>query len=149
MMQPTDQAPSRDTWSAMLHGWRGRCPSCGEGRMFHAFLKVADHCPACGEALHHQRSDDAPAYFVILVVGHVVVPIVLAVETAFTPAYWIHAVLWLPLTIGMSLALIQPIKGALVGLQWAQRMHGFNLAESDDDMLDGDMAPSRVIEPRR
>jgi hypothetical protein len=66
----------------------------------------------------------------------------------------IHAVLWLPLTIGMSLALIQPIKGALVGLQWAQRMHGFKPAESDGDMLDGDMldgdmAPSRVIEPRR
>jgi uncharacterized protein (DUF983 family) len=137
--------PPRDSWSAMLRGWRGRCPSCGEGRMFRAFLKVADHCPACGEALHHQRTDDAPAYFVILVVGHVVVPIVLAVETVYAPAYWIHALLWLPLTLAMSLALLQPIKGALVSLQWAMRMDGFNPAHAGSDEL----APSRVIEPRR
>ena len=100
----------------MLRGLRGRCPNCGEGRMFRAFLKVADHCPACGEALHHQRADDAPAYFVILIVGHIVVPLVLAVETAFAPSYWIHVALWLPLTLGLSLCLLQPIKGALVGL---------------------------------
>ena len=137
--------PPRDSWSAMLSGWRGRCPNCGEGRMFRAFLKVADHCPACGEALHHQRTDDAPAYFVILIVGHVVVPIVLAVETVYAPAYWIHALLWLPLTLGMSLAILQPIKGALVGLQWAMRMDGFNPAHADSNEL----APSRVIEPRR
>jgi len=112
--------------------------------MFRAFLKVDDHCPACGEALHHQRADDAPSYFVILIVGHFIVPLALAVETAFAPAYWVHAVLWLPSTIGLSLYLLQPIKGTLVGLQWALRMHGFNPAESD-----GDMAPSRVIEPRR
>jgi uncharacterized protein (DUF983 family) len=129
----------------MLRGSRGRCPNCGEGRMFRAFLKVADHCPACGEALHHQRTDDAPAYFVILVVGHVIVPIVLAVETVYAPAYWIHALLWLPLTLAMSLAILQPIKGALVGLQWAMRMDGFNPANADGDEL----APSRVIEPRR
>ena len=137
--------PSRDSWSAMLRGWRGRCPNCGEGRMFRAFLKVADHCPACGEALHHQRVDDAPAYFVILVVGHVIVPIVLAVETVYAPPYWFHALLWLPLTLAMSLALLQPIKGALVGLQWAMRMDGFSPAHAESNEL----APSRVIEPRR
>jgi uncharacterized protein (DUF983 family) len=144
MMQTHEHAP-RDAWSAMLRGWRGRCPNCGEGRMFRAFLKVADYCPACNEPLHHQRADDAPAYFVILIVGHVVVPIALAVETAFAPSYWIHAALWLPLTLAMSLLLLQPIKGALVGLQWALRMHGFNPAEPDHDEL----APNRIIEPRR
>jgi uncharacterized protein (DUF983 family) len=129
----------------MMRGWRGLCPNCGEGRMFRAFLKVADHCPACGEALHHQRTDDAPAYFVILVVGHLIVPIVLAVETAYAPAYWIHAMLWLPLTIGLSLAILQPIKGTLVGLQWAMRMDGFN-----PEHVEGvELAPTRVIEPRR
>jgi uncharacterized protein (DUF983 family) len=135
----------RDAWAAMIRGWRGRCPNCGEGRMFRAFLKVADHCPACGEALHHHRADDAPAYFVILIVGHIVVPVALAVETAFAPSYWIHAALWLPMTVGMSLSLLQPIKGTLVGLQWALRMHGFNPAQADSDEL----APSRIIEPRR
>ena len=81
--------------------------------MFRAFLKVADHCPACGEALHHHRADDAPAYFVILIVGHIIVPVALAVETVYAPSYWLHAALWLPLTVGMSLSLLQPIKGAL------------------------------------
>jgi uncharacterized protein (DUF983 family) len=137
--------PPRDSWGAMMRGWRGLCPNCGEGRMFRAFLKVADHCPACGEALHHQRTDDAPAYFVILVVGHLIVPIVLAVETAYAPAYWIHAMLWLPLTLGLSLAILQPIKGTLVGLQWAMRMDGFNPEHTENVEL----APTRVIEPRR
>jgi uncharacterized protein (DUF983 family) len=100
--------------------------------MFRAFLKVKDHCSACGEALHHQRADDAPAYFVILIVGHLVVPLVLSVEVAFAPPYWLHVAIWLPLTAGLSLALLQPIKGAIVGWQWAQRMHGFNPAEADD-----------------
>ncbi len=144
MMQSLDHVPTRDSWSAMSRGWRGRCPNCGEGRMFRAFLKVADHCPACGEAFHHQRTDDAPAYFVILIVGHIVVPIVFAVEVAFSPSYWVHAAIWLPLTIGMSLALLPPIKGALVSLQWALRMHGFNPAETGDEL-----APTRIIEPRR
>jgi uncharacterized protein (DUF983 family) len=128
----------------MLRGWRGRCPSCGNGSMFRAFLKVADNCPACKEELHHQRADDAPAYFVILIVGHVVVPFALGVETAFAPSYWLHAALWLPLTLAMTLYLLQPVKGTLVGLQWALRMHGFNPAETKDEL-----APSRIIEPRR
>jgi len=143
-MQSLDHVPTRDAWSAMLRGWHGRCPHCGKGHMFRAFLKVADHCPACGEAFHHHRADDAPAYFVILIVGHIIVPVALAVETAYAPSYWLHAALWLPLTVGMSLSLLQPIKGALVSLQWALRMHGFNPAEAGDDL-----APSRIIEPRR
>jgi uncharacterized protein (DUF983 family) len=144
-MADPDSLPPRDGWPAIMHGACGRCPSCGRGRMFRAFLKVADHCPACSEALHHQRADDAPAYFVILIVGHIVVPIVLAVETAFAPAYWIHVALWLPLVVGLSLALLQPIKGAIVGWQWALRMHGFNSADEDETAL----APSRVVDRRR
>jgi uncharacterized protein (DUF983 family) len=144
-MQPDDSVPARDVWSAMLRGWRGRCPNCGEGRMFRAYLKVADHCPVCGEALHHHRADDAPSYFVILIVGHIIVPIALAVETAYAPPYWLHMALWLPSTLGLSLYLLQPVKGALVGLQWALRMHGFNPAQPDGDEL----KPTRVIEPRQ
>ena len=136
--------PKRDAWQAIRRGLHGRCPHCGEGRMFRAFLKVADHCPACGEALHHHRADDAPAYFVILIVGHIVVPLAMTVELAYAPSYWLHAALWLPLTLGLSLSLLQPIKGALVGLQWALRMHGFNPATAEEEL-----APSRVIESRR
>ena len=144
MTDDFDNTP-RDAWQAMLRGWRGCCPNCGQGRMFRAFLKVADNCSHCGQELHHQRADDAPAYFVILIVGHIVVPVALAVETAYAPSYWLHAALWLPMTIFMSLALLQPIKGSLVGLQWALRMHGFNPAQADAD----DLPPNRIIEPHR
>jgi len=107
--------------------------------MFRAFLKVAHHCAACGEALHHHRADDAPAYFVILIVGHVVVPLTLAVEIAFAPPYWLHALLWLPLTIGLAVGLLQPIKGAIVGWQWANYMHGFD-PNAQPDGADADSA---------
>jgi uncharacterized protein (DUF983 family) len=78
---------------AALRGFRGRCPGCGKGKMFRKFLKVNDACPGCGEELHHHRADDFPAYLVIVIVGHILVPIVLAVETEFAPAYWVHALL--------------------------------------------------------
>jgi uncharacterized protein (DUF983 family) len=118
--------PARNGFEAMGRGLRGRCPHCGEGRLFRAFLKVVDHCDVCGEALHHHRADDAPAYFVILIVGHIVVPLALAVEVAFEPPYLVHLALWLPLTVGLALGLLQPIKGAIVGWQWAHYMHGFD-----------------------
>lgn len=130
-MNPTE----RDGATAVRRGFMTRCPNCGQGRMFRAFLKVADNCPACGEPLHHHRADDAPAYFNIVIVGHIVVPLVLAVETAFAPDYWIHLALWLPLILVLSITLMQPIKGAIVGWQWAQRMHGFD-PESEPDNLE-------------
>ena len=116
----------RDAMTALRRGFLGRCPNCGQGKLFRAFLKVADHCEVCGEELHHHQADDAPAYFNIVIVGHIVVPLVLAVETAFAPAYWIHLVLWLPLILALSFGLMQPIKGAIVAWQWAHRMHGFD-----------------------
>src|SRR6516165_3995347 len=118
--------PTRPLWGSIRRGLSGRCPSCGSGKMFRAFLKVADRCTACGEALHHHRADDAPAYFVILIVGHVVVPLALIVEVAYAPPYWLHAVLWLPLTAGLAIGLLSPVKGAIVGWQWANYMHGFD-----------------------
>ena len=124
--QKAMDAAQRDALTAMRRGFLGRCPNCGQGKMFRAFLKVADNCPACGEELHHHRADDAPAYFNIVIVGHIVVPLVLAVEVTLAPAYWIHFVLWFPLILALSFGLMQPIKGAIVAWQWAHRMHGFD-----------------------
>ena len=123
-----DKLP-RDVFQAMWRGFRGRCPSCGEGRLFSSFLKVNESCPECGEELHHHRADDFPAYLVIVIVGHLVVPLILHVEMVYEPAYWIHAVLWLPLTLALALLLIQPIKGAVIALQWRAGMHGFEAAK--------------------
>jgi uncharacterized protein (DUF983 family) len=110
----------------MWRGFRCRCPKCGEGKLFRAYLKTNDVCPICGLELHHHRADDFPAYLVIVIVGHIVVPSIVAVEQNFHPPYLFHLAVWLPLTLGMSLALLQPVKGAIVGLQWAFRMHGFD-----------------------
>ena len=93
--------------------------------MFRAYLKVADRCEVCGEELHHHQADDFPAYLVIVIVGHIVVPLVLWVETHFTPSYWVHAATWIPLTLGLALGLLQPVKGMVVALQWRMGMHGF------------------------
>lgn len=111
--------------TAMWRGFRGKCPNCGEGHMFGRFLKVAGTCDHCGEELFHQRADDFPAYLVMVAVGHLVVPAILAVETAYAPAVWLQLAVWLPVTLVASLALLQPTKGAIVGLQWQIGMHGF------------------------
>ncbi|HEY0303225.1 MAG TPA: DUF983 domain-containing protein [Rhizomicrobium sp.] len=108
-----------------MRGLLGRCPNCGKGHLFRAFLKVADRCPVCGEEFHHHRADDFPAYLVIVIVGHIVVAMVLAVEAAYSPPLWVHALLWGPLTFALALALIQPIKGAVVAFQWQHGMEGF------------------------
>jgi uncharacterized protein (DUF983 family) len=74
--------------------------------------------------MHHQ-ADDAPPYFTILIAGHIVIPLLMTVEVAFAPPLWLHALIWMPLIAILSLALLPRVKGAIVGLQWAQRMHGF------------------------
>ena len=113
----------------LLRGMRGRCPACGEGHLFRAFVKVADHCTVCGEDFHHHRADDFPAYLTIFLVGHLIIPIAMYVEIAFQPSYWLHAAIWAPLVIGLSIGLLQPIKGTIVALQWHMGMHGFAAAK--------------------
>lgn len=108
--------------------WRGftmKCPNCGRGHLFGRFLKVADHCEVCGEDFTPQRADDFPAYLVIVVVGHVVVPALLWLEMNYAPPAWVQLAIWLPVTMFSALALLQPTKGAIVGLQWQTGMHGF------------------------
>jgi uncharacterized protein (DUF983 family) len=120
-----DARPHRDVWQALRRGFAQRCPACGAGPLFGRYLKVREACPGCGEALHHHRADDAPAYFTILIVGHLIVGAVLPVERAFAPPLWLHALLWGPLTLALTLTLLPRIKGCIVGLQWAFYMHGF------------------------
>lgn len=120
-----EHAPSRDSVRSMLRGVKEKCPNCGKGALYSRFLKVNRCCPVCGEELFHERSDDASPYLTIAIVGHVIVAGVWALEDAYHPALWLQLALWLPVTALMSLLLLPRIKGALVGLQWAQRMHGF------------------------
>ena len=116
----------RDVWTAMKRGFSGRCPRCGQGKLFRAFLKVADHCSVCGLDFTPHRADDLPAYLVIIIVGHIVVPAALWIETNYSPEVWLQLAIYLPFTFIASLLLLQPVKGAVVGFQWALRMHGFD-----------------------
>ena len=110
-----------DFWTSIFRGWRGRCPRCGTGALFSSFLKMQSNCPSCGLALEPFRADDAPAYFTILAVGHVVVPMVLAFEKyGDQPPLWAHALLWLPLSVVLALLLLPRIKGAVIALLWTQ-----------------------------
>lgn len=122
----------RNFGQAFMRGLTCRCPRCGEGKMFRAFLKVADNCNVCGEDLRHHRADDAPAYFVIVILGHILVPLVLAVESNFEWSYALHALVWTPLSLLLTLALLPPVKGAIVASQWALRMHGFGDSEANE-----------------
>lgn len=126
---------------ALLRGARCLCPACGEGRLFSSYLKTVPYCPGCAEELYHHRADDAPPYAVIFVVGHIVVPLMVLVEELFRPDLWVHLSLWLPLTLVLSLVLLPPLKGMLVNLQWALRMHGF------DPKSDEREAPPEGVKP--
>jgi len=122
----TAQLERRDVWTALKRGFRGRCPRCGEGKLFRAFLKTADLCSVCGEDFTPHRADDLPAYLVIVIVGHIVVPLALMIETNYSPPIALQLAIYLPLTLIAALVLLQPVKGAVVAAQWALRMHGFD-----------------------
>jgi uncharacterized protein (DUF983 family) len=109
----------RSVLSGIQRGLSGRCPHCGEGGLFSSYLKVAPTCPACGHETGLYRADDGPAYFTILIVGHIVIGPLLFLEFVRTwPLGWIFAIV-IPSIIALSLFLLPRVKGAFVGLQWA------------------------------
>lgn len=127
MMSIADRrGPRPDTPLAARRGFFGKCPACGKGPLFGRFLKVEPVCSACGQEFHHHRADDFPPYLVMFIVGHIVGYGIYATETHFENVpLLLHALLWPALAIGLSLALLQPVKGAVVGLQYGLGMHGF------------------------
>jgi uncharacterized protein (DUF983 family) len=117
-------------YRAMMNGFLCRCPACGKGRLFSRFLKVADECQICHTEFHHHRADDFPPYIVMFIVGHLIGYGVLTAETRFEVPLWLHLAVWPALTLVLCLALLQPIKGVVVGLQYALGMHGFAAARA-------------------
>jgi uncharacterized protein (DUF983 family) len=113
-------------WRSLGRGLRCRCPHCGEGALFRGYLRPNVECPACREDMSHQRADDFPPYVTIVVVGHVIVPLMLAVQFAAELHPIAHLAIWLPLTAIATVAFLRPVKGAIIALQWALRMHGFD-----------------------
>ena len=123
----TDQ--DRPMGPAMRRGFLRRCPQCGQGHLFSGYLKVVDSCPVCRETLSHHRADDGPAYLTILIVGHLMAPLILYVFTAFRPDPLVMATIFTVGCVALSLFLLPRLKGVVVAIQWAKRMHGFGGGE--------------------
>ena len=116
----------RRSWlRAVWRGMRKKCPECGVGSVFDGYTRSRDHCPHCGLALSGHRADDAPPYITIMVVGHIVIPIALAVKQLFDPPLGMQFAIWLPVMVLGAAWLLPVSKGGMIGLQWANRMHGF------------------------
>lgn len=113
------QAEPRKWFRALALGFKQLCPRCGSAPMFTRYLKVEPVCTRCGLALSSYRADDAPPYFTILLVGHIIVPAMLVLEQMKHPPEWVHITLWIPLTLALTLLLLPRIKGAVIGWHWA------------------------------
>lgn len=98
-----------------------RCPNCGDGHLIDGFLKVAPVSEACGYAFSNADSGGRPAVFVILIAGFVVAFAAVFTEFSVHPPIWVHLVLWLPGTLLLSLALMRPLKGAMVAAQFMNK----------------------------
>ena len=121
----------RSVAQAMWRGTLCKCPHCGKGRMFRAYLKVADQCDACGEQLNLHRADDFPPYIAITIVGHILILAMLHMEMVWhvNPLTYLYTMV--PLGIVLPILMLPSIKGAIVGLQWANHMYGFGTGQTD------------------
>lgn len=125
-MMQYSSSDERDLRSAVVRGTRGSCPACGNAALFARFLKPVGHCPACGQGWTQHRADDMPAYLVVLLLGHILVPCIVAVSLTVVLPMWVEMTMWPGIALLLAMIMIQPAKGAVIGFQWARRMHGFS-----------------------
>jgi len=107
--------------SSLLVGLKSRCPRCGQGKLFSGFLTVAPKCNKCDLDYSFADAGDGPAIFIILIAGFIVVGLALFVEVAYQPPYWVHAVLWIPLTLFLTVGLLRPANALLVAQQFKHK----------------------------
>jgi len=117
----------------IARGLRGRCPRCGEGKLFQGFLQLRPRCESCGLDFNFADAGDGPAVFVILIGGAIVVGAALITEVVYQPPYWVHAMLWLPLILFVTLAPLRPIKGLMIALQYHHRAQEGRLVQRSDE----------------
>jgi uncharacterized protein (DUF983 family) len=125
-----DEVPPAASWAprarqdvvrAMRRGASGHFPHCGRGRLFAAYLKQVERCPACGEDYSETRADDGPAWLTILIVGHIVVAAVLIEESLGLWPVWLSMSVFPLLAVALSLLLLPVAKGAFIGMIWATK----------------------------
>ena len=117
----------------IARGLRGRCPRCGEGKLFQGFLQLRPRCESCGLDFNFADAGDGPAVFVILIGGAIVVGAALITEVVYQPPYWLHAMLWLPLILLVTLAPLRPVKGLMIALQYHHRAQEGRLVKRSDE----------------
>lgn len=106
------------TPSPYVAGLSCRCPRCGKGKLFRGFIEVRPSCSVCGLDYSFVDAGDGPAVFVILIGGFVVVGAALIVEMRYHPPYWVHAALWGPLILLVTLLPLRLLKSLLIALQY-------------------------------
>jgi uncharacterized protein (DUF983 family) len=115
----------------ILRGLAGRCPRCGKGRLFEGFLTLRPRCESCGLDFSFADAADGPAFFVMFFSGFVVAGSALAVEALYSPPFWVHAVLWIPLILITTLVPLRPVKGLLIALQYHHKAAEGSLVDRD------------------
>jgi uncharacterized protein (DUF983 family) len=122
----TEDQAERHLGQALRNGLRCRCPRCGQGKLYRRYLKLVDRCDSCGLDLSAARADDLPAYIAITIVGHILVLGLLHFQSdsGFIEP-WVYLLGMCVAAVGLPLLLLPSIKGAVVAMQWSQRMHGF------------------------
>lgn len=122
---PPLQNAERPLRPALALALRGKCPACGEGRMFRGFLKPNPSCGHCGQGWDVSRADDFPAYIVILLLGHILVPLMIEVNAALDVPLLAQGIIWPTIAVVLAAVMIQPAKAAVITFQWSRRMDGF------------------------
>ena len=107
--------------SPIAAGLACRCPRCGQGKLFVGFLKPAASCPHCGLDFRPAESGDGPVAFIVLILGALVIPFVFWIEFRFNPPFWVHLLVWPPVVLAGTLALMRPAKGLLMALHLHHR----------------------------
>lgn len=130
---------SRSLWKAVGNGIACKCPNCGKGKLYRSYLKLNQTCSNCGLELSAARADDFPPYIAIFIVGHVLVGWMLHAEMsgAYDPMFYVLTMI--PAAVLLPLVMLPSIKGAVVGLQWANYMYGFDPARSAQEVARSDV----------
>jgi uncharacterized protein (DUF983 family) len=119
-----DVGPRRSIWRTLRRGLGRQCPACGQGNVFRGYLKVQPNCASCGLDLARFRADDAPPYFTILIVLHIIGPAMLWTEQWAQPPEWVQFAIWLPAALALTLYLLPRVKSTVIGVQWATKSAG-------------------------
>lgn len=120
------------TPSPIVAGLTCRCPRCGKGKLFSGFLSLRPSCEHCGLDYSFADSGDGPAVFIILIAGFLVVFAALIIEVVYQPPFWLHAVLWGPLILAVTLLPLRPMKGLMIALQFHHKAAEGKLEKIED-----------------